>query len=102
MKPEKKIIDWETLAVHYRAGIRSYKDMGAEFDVSDAAIIKKARKEGWTRDLKGKIKAKADKLVSAALVSASVSAQTKITEELTIEVEAQVRSSTPSLGAEPA
>lgn len=89
---EKKIIDWETLSVHYRAGIRSLRDMGAEFDVSDAAIIKKARKEGWTRDLKGKIKAKADKLVSAAMVSASVSAQTKITEKLTIEVEAQVQS----------
>ncbi len=88
---EKKIVDWETLSVHYRAGIRSLRDMGAEFGVSDAAIIKKARKEGWTRDLKGKIKAKADKLVSAAMVSAEVSAQTKRTEKLTIEVEAQVR-----------
>lgn len=89
---EKKIIDWETLSVHYHAGIRSLRDMGIEFGVSDAAIIKKARKEGWTRDLKGKIKAKADKLVSAAMVSAEVSAQTKVTEKLTIEVEAQVRS----------
>lgn len=51
MSAEKKIIDWETLSVHYRAGIRSLKDMGIEFDVSDAAIIKKARKEGWTRDI---------------------------------------------------
>ena len=92
MSAEKKIIDWDTLAVHYRAGIRSLKDMGLQFGVSDAAIIKKARKEGWTRDLKGKIKAKADKLVSAAMVSAEVSAQTKVTEKLTIEVEAQVRS----------
>lgn len=91
-KAEKRIIDWETLAVHYRAGIRSLKDMGAEFGVSDAAIIKKARKAGWTRDLKGKIKAKADKLVSAALVSAEVSERTEITEKLTIEVEAQVQS----------
>lgn len=48
---EKKIIDWETLSVHYRAGVRSLKDMGLQFGVSDAAIIKKARKEGWTRDL---------------------------------------------------
>lgn len=88
----KKIIDWETLSVHYRAGVRSLRDMGEEFGVSDAAIIKKARKEEWTRDLKGKIKAKADKLVSAAMVSAEVSAQTKITEKLTVEVEAQVRS----------
>lgn len=88
----RKLIDWETLSVHYRAGIRSLRDMAAEFNVSDAAIVKKARKEGWTRDLKGKIQAKADKLVSDAMVSAEVSTQTKITEKLTIEVEAKVRS----------
>ena len=45
-------------------------------------------------DLKGTIKARADKLGSSALVSAEVSAQTEITEKLTIEVEAQVRSRT--------
>lgn len=88
----RKVVDWDALAIHYRAGIRSLKDIGAEFDVSDAAIIKKARKDGWTRDLKGKIKAKADAKVSAAMVSAEVSALTKITEKVTIEVEATVQS----------
>lgn len=89
---KRKITDWDAIHPHYRAGIRSLKDIGAEFDVSDAAIIKHARKEGWSRDLKGKIQAKADKLVSAAMVSAEVSAQTKVTEKLTIEVEAEVQS----------
>jgi len=88
----RKIVDWDALSIHYRAGVRSLKDMGAEFGVSDAAIIKKARKEEWTRDLKGKIQAKADKLVSAAMVSAEVSEQTKVTEKLTIEVEAEIQS----------
>ncbi len=77
--------------VHYRAGARSLKDIGKEFEVSDAAIIKHARKQGWTRDLKGKIKAKADAKVSAAMVSAEVSEQTKITEKLTVEVESTVQ-----------
>lgn len=89
-KPRTRV-DWDALAVPYRAGIRALKDIGIEFGVSDAAIIKHARKEGWTRDLKGKIKALADKKVSAALVSAEVSAQTKITEKLTVEVEATVQ-----------
>lgn len=88
----RKIVDWDALYPHYHAGIRAFKDIGAEFGVSDAAIIKKARKEGWTRDLKGKIQAKADKLVSAAMVSAEVSAETKVTEKLTIEVEAEIQS----------
>lgn len=89
-KPPRARVDWDALAPHYRAGIRSLKDIGAEFEVSDAAIIKHAKKEGWTRDLKGKIKAKADAKVSAATVSAEVSAQTKITEALTVEVESTV------------
>ncbi|MBC7624673.1 MAG: hypothetical protein H7232_14960 [Aeromicrobium sp.] len=45
------------------------------------------------RDHKETIKTRADKLVSAAMVSAEVSAQTEITEKVTIEVEAHVRSS---------
>jgi len=91
VESSRKAIDWDALSPHYRAGIRSLKDIGNEFDVSDAAIIKHARKEGWTRDLKGKVKAKADAKVSAAMVSAEVSTQTKITEKLTIEVESTVQ-----------
>lgn len=91
MESTRKVVDWDSLSIHYRAGIRSLKDIGSEFDVSDAAIIKHARKEQWTRDLKGKIKAKADAKVSAAMVSAEVSAQTKITEKITIEVESTVQ-----------
>lgn len=91
-KPARKINDWDAIGVHYRAGIRSLKDIGAQFEVSDAAIIKHARKVGWTRDLKGKIQAKADAKVSAAMVSAEVSAQTKVTEQITVEVEATVQS----------
>jgi hypothetical protein len=89
--PIKRVIDWDALAIHYRAGVRSLKDMGEQFGVSDAAIIKKARRDGWTRDLAGKIQARADKKVSAATVSAEVSAQTKVSEKLTIEVEATVQ-----------
>jgi len=87
----RKAVDWDGLAAHYRAGIRSLKDIGAQFEVSDAAIIKHAKKRGWTRDLKGKIKAKADAMVSAAMVSAEVSERAKLTEALVVEVESQVQ-----------
>ena len=93
-KPGKKIVDWHAIGVHYRAGVRALKDIGREFGVSDAAIIKHARKQvpPWTRDLKGKIQARADAKVSAAMVSDEVSAQTKITEAVTIDVESTVQS----------
>lgn len=88
----RKRVDWDVVGVHYRAGIRALKDIGNEYGVSDAGIIKHANKVGWTRDLKGKIQAKADAKVSAAMVSAEVSALTKITEQVTIEIEATVQS----------
>lgn len=85
----RKVIDWEAVELQYRAGIRSLKDIGGEFGVSDAAIIKRAKRDGWTRDLQAKIQAKADAKVSAALVSVEVSAQTKATERQVIEANAE-------------
>lgn len=85
----RKAIDWEAVEMQYRAGIRSLKEIGAEFGVSDAGIIKRAKRDGWSRDLKAKIQAKAEAKVSAALVSAEVSALTKATEKVIVEVNAQ-------------
>jgi hypothetical protein len=97
----RKAIDWEAVEIQYRAGVRSLHDIGAEFGVSGAGILKRARKDGWTRDLSAKIKAKADAKVSASLVNdaaevngevnGEVNAQTKLAEATVIEVEAEVQ-----------
>jgi len=92
IKKPKREVDWEKISPHYRAGIRSLKDIGDEFGVSDAAIIKHAKKNGWERDLTARIREKAKAKVSAAVVSAEVSAQTKLTETIRIEIEAEVQS----------
>lgn len=86
---EKPPVDWERIEPLYRAGVRSLKDIGNEFGVSDAAIIKRAKRDGWTRDLQAKIQAKADAKVSESLVSAEVSALTKVRERDVIEANAQ-------------
>lgn len=52
MSGARKQIDWDAIEPHYRAGIRSLKDIGAEFEVSDAAIIKHAKRDGWVRQAK--------------------------------------------------
>ena len=85
----RKQIDWEALEIQYRAGIRSLKNIGSEFGVSDAAIIKRAKRDNWSRDLRAKIQARADAKVSASLVRAEVSAQTKVREQEVIEANAQ-------------
>ena len=81
----KPVIDWDGVELHYRAGIRSLKSIGAEYGVSDAGIIKRAKRDGWTRNLAAKIKAKTEAKVSAAAVSAVVSEQKAANEHQLIE-----------------
>jgi hypothetical protein len=89
--PKRPPVDWEAVELQYRAGIRSLKDIGTEFGVSDAGIIKKAKVKGWTRDLSAKIKAKADAKVSAAAVSPEVSAQRTANEQSVVEANADLQ-----------
>jgi hypothetical protein len=83
--------DWAVIEPHYRAGLRSLVDIAAEHGISHTAIINHARRNGWERDLKARIQAKADAKVSAAMVAASVTPETKATEALRVEVEAEVQ-----------
>lgn len=93
MTEKRTRVDWDALEPHYRAGIRALKDIGREFGVSDAGIIKHARDAGWTRNLKAKIQAQADAKVSAALVAAEKPENPAkvITEAVRVEVEAEVQ-----------
>lgn len=90
-KEPRKAIDWEAVELHYRSGIRSLKDIGKEYGVSDAGIIKKAKLNGWARDLGAKIRAKADAKVSAAAVSAEVSEQRAANEQAVIEANSDLQ-----------
>lgn len=47
--------DWEALEVDYRAGIASIRELARKYDVSDTAIRKKAKADGWERDLTEKV-----------------------------------------------
>lgn len=49
-------IDWETAKAEYEVGAATLRDIGARCNVSEAAIRKKAKAEGWTRDLTAKIR----------------------------------------------
>lgn len=81
-------IEWDKVELHYRAGIRSLRDIGKEFGVSDAGIIKRAKRDGWTRDLTARIRQKAEDKVSAAAVRKLVSAEQKVSEEQIVDANA--------------
>jgi hypothetical protein len=75
-------IDWNGVEIAYRAGVKSLKAIGEEFGLSNAGVLKRAQREGWTRDLKERIRAATEAKVNAALVNAPLTA---IREEQIIE-----------------
>lgn len=90
MAEARKPVDWERIELDYRAGILSVREISEARGVSHTAINKKAKLIGWERDLKAKIKAKADALVSKAEVSKVVSKEKVETEKNTIDTYGQV------------
>lgn len=82
--------DWERIEQLFRAGLLSVREIASASGVSHTAINKRAKAEGWERDLKAKIKAKADSLVSKREVSTKVSTETLATERGIVEANAEV------------
>lgn len=87
---KKKPVDWEKIEQLYRAGVLSIREIASANGVTHGAINKHAKKNGWIRDLKAKIKAKADSLVSKAMVSTVVSTETATSERILIDANATV------------
>ena len=89
-KQEKKSIDWERIENEYRAGLLSIREIAATQGVTDTAIRKRARRDGWERDLEPKIKAKADALVRTAEVRTQVRTDNALSERELVEANAEV------------
>lgn len=89
-QPDKAAPDWERIEADYRAGLLSVREIAASQGITHGAINKRAKRDGWTRDLSAKIKAKADALVSKREVSTQVSTDTAATERLIVEANAEV------------
>ncbi|UCL84510.1 hypothetical protein [Pseudomonas sp. HS-18] len=87
---EKKPIDWERIEQLYRAGVLSVREIAAACGPSHVAIHKRAKREGWTRDLSGKIKEKADSLVNTQVVNTSVNTEKALTERAIVDANAKV------------
>ncbi len=81
----KAEINWKAIGLEYRTGMRTLRAIGETHGVSHTAINKKAKKEGWVRDLQKKIKARAQELVTKAMVSSEVSKDGLVTERREVE-----------------
>lgn len=87
---EKAAPDWELIESLYRAGLLSVREIATAQGVSHTAIQKKAKAGNWERDLKAKIKAKADSLVAKAEVATKVATEKLATEKGIVDGNAQV------------
>lgn len=85
----KQAFDWEAIERDYRAGLLSVREIAGRHGCTHTAINKRAKVDGWGRDLKAKIKAKADALVSKREVSTEVSSRTAETERQIVEANAE-------------
>ena len=82
--------NWEAIERAYRAGLLSIREIASTQGITHGAINKRAKRDGWERNLKAKIQAKADALVSKRTVSTLVSTKQADTEREIIEVNAEV------------
>ena len=69
MSAGKKSHDWEAIEREYRAGQLSVVEIGRQHGISHTAINKRAKRDGWSRDLTERVR----KEVSTRLVSPEVS-----------------------------
>lgn len=82
--------DWEAIESAYRTGVMSIREIASQYEITHQAISKRAKKEGWERDLKAKVKARAENLVAKREVASLVATEKAISERQLIEANAEV------------
>lgn len=88
---EKRVIDWESIELEYRAGVKTLREIASSHGITHGAINRRAIRDDWTRNLSAKIQSKADAIVSKAEVSKKVSKKNLVTEKQIIEVNANIQ-----------
>jgi hypothetical protein len=86
----KPQVDWFIVEKEYRAGIRPLRDIAADAGITEGAIRKRAKRDGWSRDLQAKIQAKAEEKVRKEAVRTVSTQLTPADERTVIEVNAEV------------
>lgn len=86
-----KAIDWESVELNFRLGVKTLRNIATEHDCAESSIRKRANRDGWTRDLAAKVRMKAQSLVQKAAVRNVVRTETPV-ERQQIEVFAHAQS----------
>lgn len=88
-KNNKPEVDWEEIERLYRADLRTNAQLAKDFGVHASTIRRRVNKHGWKRDLKSRIKERANAIVQERAVSSLASDQIA-RDDMTIEENAQL------------
>jgi hypothetical protein len=89
---DKPAVDWERIETDYRAGLMSLREIAAANPgPSHVAIKRRADREGWTKDLSGKIAAEAERVVTRKAVTDGRVVTDKVVVEVNASAVAEVR-----------
>lgn len=90
-KAARPAADWELIEKLYRAGLLSLREIAKAADdaVTEGAIRKRAKKDGWARDLGPKIAQRADELVRKEVVRTASTQLTPASEREVVDANAE-------------
>lgn len=88
-KNNKPEVDWEEIERLYRADLRTNAQLAKDFGVHASTIRRRVNKHGWKRDLKSRIKERANAIVQQRAVNSLASDQVA-RDDITIEENAQL------------
>jgi len=79
--------DWEAIEREFRAGQLSVSEIGRQHGVSHTAINKRAKRDGWTRNLAARVREEVSaRLVSEGVSEESLSETVKVAAERGVQV----------------
>lgn len=82
--------NWGAIEVAYRAGKETLRAIAEAQGVSHVAIQKRAKKDGWVRDLSARIEERANYLVTKDAVTKTVTKERLVTERAVVEANAEL------------
>lgn len=91
MARQKKVVDWLTLELDYRAGVKSMRLLSHEYGISKSRIGQVAEEREWSRDLAAKIRSRAQSNLDSSVLDCKLDTKKKITEYQIVEVNAQIQ-----------
>ena len=81
----RKDVDWTKIESDYRAGILSVREIAREANLSEGAVRKRAKANGWERDLTEQVRAKTRQKLVESLANTHDSTQASACAEETTE-----------------